>query len=219
MVALKKKPPATSAEAGAEAGAEAAAGAGDVVEARTRAAWRRWLRRHHARPAGVWLVLPKKGHAEAGTLDYEQAVEEALCWGWIDSKPRTLDERRSLLWMAPRKAGSGWSALNKRRIERAQASGAMAAPGRARIEAAQADGSWSRLDAVDRLEVPEDLAAALAALPGAAAQFAAFPPSARRGILEWIVQARTAATRERRIAETATLALRGERANQWRPKA
>lgn len=207
MAALKQSPP-----------ADAAADLGDAVEARTRALWRRWLQRHHAQPGGVWLVLPRKGHAEAGALDYEQAVEEALCWGWIDSKPRALDERRSLLWMAPRKAGSGWSALNKRRIERAQASGAMAAPGLARIEAARADGSWSRLDAVDRLEVPQDLAAALAELPGAAAQFAAFPPSARRGILEWIVQARTDDTRARRITETATRAARGERANQWRRK-
>jgi uncharacterized protein YdeI (YjbR/CyaY-like superfamily) len=191
----------------------------DAVDAPTRAAWRAWLKAHHDQLTGVWLVMAKKAGGDV-ELDYDTAVEEALCWGWIDSKPRTLDATRSLLYFAPRKAGTGWSALNKARVERAIAAGCMAAPGLAKVQAAQADGSWAALDAVERLEVPADLAQALDALPPAAALFDAFPRSAKRGILEWILQAKTEATRAKRVQETATLAQRGERANQWpRPKA
>jgi uncharacterized protein YdeI (YjbR/CyaY-like superfamily) len=189
----------------------------DAFEARTRAQWRLWLQRHHAQRKGVWLVTFKKGSGQP-PLAYGDAVEEALAFGWVDSKPRKLDEARSMLWFAPRKAGSGWSRPNKERVARLQAAGLMAPAGQAVVDAAMADGSWSRLDAVEDGVVPADLAAALAALPGAADHFAAFPRSARRGILEWIEQARTAPTRDKRVHETARLAALNERANQWRPK-
>jgi uncharacterized protein YdeI (YjbR/CyaY-like superfamily) len=122
-----------------------------------------------------------------------------------------------MLWFAPRKPGTGWSRLNKERVERLLELGALAPAGLAKIRAAQRDGSWSKLDAVERLELPEDLRAALRALPQAAANFEAFPPSAKRGILEWIGAAKRAPTRAARIAETAECAARNERANQWRP--
>ena len=157
------------------------------VTARTRADWRAWLAAHHARPAGVWLVTFKKGSGEPH-LPYADAVEEALCFGWVDSKPAKLDAERSTLYFAPRQAKSGWSKPNKGRAERLTAAGLMHASGLAAVAAAKADGSWTKLDAVERLEVPADLAAALAALPPAAARFAAFPKSARRGILEWVEQ-------------------------------
>lgn len=187
-----------------------------AFEPASRADWRAWLEAHHEAEKGVWLVLRKKA-APVPNLSLEDAVEEALCFGWIDSRPRKLDDTRSMLYFAPRRAGSGWSAVNKARIERMQAAGRMTPAGQARIDAALRDGSWSKLDAVDALEVPPDLAAALGAEPGARAQWDAFPPSAKRGILEWIAGARTAATREKRVRETATLAARGERANAWRP--
>lgn len=187
-----------------------------TFEPESRAGWRAWLEAHHAASRGVWLVLRKKA-APVPNLSLDAAVEEALCFGWIDSKPRKLDDTRSMLYFAPRKPGSGWSAVNKARIARMQAAGRMTPAGQAKIDAAIRDGSWTRLDAVDALKVPPDLAAALAAEPGAQAQWEAFPPSARRGILEWIAGARTEATRERRVRETATLAARGERANSWRP--
>lgn len=184
----------------------------------TRAQWRAWLAHHHERPDGVWLILWKKDSGRA-RLAYDEAVEEALCFGWIDSKPRALDAARSMLWFAPRKAGTGWSRPNKQRVERAIRAGLMMPAGLRKVEAAQRDGSWSALDAVEALQVPADLAAALQAHPPAAQHFDAFPRSVRRGILEWIVQARRSETRLQRVLETAQRASRNERANQWRPPA
>jgi len=164
----------------------------------------------------VWLVLAKKG-SSLRTVSYTEAVEEALCFGWIDSKANTVGADRYKLWMAPRKRGSGWSAVNKRRLERLIDQGLVAPAGLAAIEAAKADGSWARLDASHSLEVPRGLASALAAYPSARGHFDAFPPSTRRGILEWIDAAKRPETRARRVAETARLAEENVRANQWRP--
>jgi uncharacterized protein YdeI (YjbR/CyaY-like superfamily) len=186
-----------------------------VVDVPGRAAWRAWLAEHHGRGEGVWLVLGKAGHPG---LRYAEAVEEALCFGWIDSKPAKLDEARWLLSCAPRKPGSGWSAVNKERIARLTASGLLAPPGEAAIAAARADGSWASLDDAHALVEPDDLRAALDAASAAREHWDGFPPSARKAILEWIGSARRPETRARRVTETATLAARGERANQWRPK-
>lgn len=194
----------------------------DAVLVRTRAEWRQWLQQHHGRTQGVWLVTFRQGSGEPAP-GYDAAVEEALCFGWVDSRPRKLDERRTMLWFAPRKPGSGWARPNKLRVERLIAEGLMAPAGLAKIEAAQADGSWTKLDAVedsaDSGLVPDDLATALAAWPDASRHWDAFPRSARRGILEWIVQAKTAATRAKRVQETARLAQENRRANEWAPKA
>jgi uncharacterized protein YdeI (YjbR/CyaY-like superfamily) len=152
-------------------------------------------------------------------LVYEQAVVEALCFGWIDCKPNKVDEQRSLLWFAPRKAGTHWSRLNKTRAAQAIADRRMTAAGLAKMEAAKADGSWSALDAAEDLVVPEDLQKALYQMPPAAAHFEAFPRSAKHGILEWIGNAKTQktqATRNKRIQTTTEMAARNERANQWR---
>lgn len=183
----------------------------------SREAWREWLRAHHERSTGVWLVSYKKATGKP-RFDYDAAVEEALCFGWIDSKPKKLDEARTLLWFAPRKPGTGWSRPNKQRIEKMTAAGLMAQAGLRKVEQARRDGSWTRLDAVEDLLVPQDLAEALEKLPPAVDNFMAFPRSARRGILEWIANARTAETRARRVDETARMASRNERANQWRPR-
>ena len=165
----------------------------------------------------MWLVFFKKATGKS-TFDYGDAVEEALCFGWIDSKPRKLDEERSMLWFAPRKARTGWSRPNKARVARMIAQGRMAPAGLAKVAAAKADGSWSALDAVEDLEIPPDLKDALASLPSAAGNFDKFPRSAKRGILEWILNARRPETRSARVAETARLASRNERANQWKGK-
>jgi uncharacterized protein YdeI (YjbR/CyaY-like superfamily) len=183
----------------------------------TRSGWRQWLIVNHTRTTGVWLVSYKKASGKP-RFDYDEAVEEALCFGWVDSKPNKLDEERTLLWFAPRKPGTGWSRPNKQRVEWLLQAGLMAEAGVRKVEQAKKDGSWTRLDAVEALTVPEDLAQALAGYPLAAAHFSAFPRSAKRGILEWITNARTPGTRSRRIDETARLASRNERANQWRPK-
>jgi uncharacterized protein YdeI (YjbR/CyaY-like superfamily) len=190
----------------------------NAVMVETRAQWRAWLQRHHGRAGGVWLVTWKKAAARPAP-GYDAVVEEALCFGWVDSRPRALDALRTMLWFAPRQAGSAWARPNKLRVEKLLQAGLMAPAGLAKVEAAQADGSWSRLDAVEDGIVPDDLAAALAAWPEARGHWDAFPRSARRGILEWIVQAKTTPTREKRVLETARLAQQNLRANQWQPKA
>lgn len=187
----------------------------DSIHPLTRAEWRAWLAANHTRTKGVWLISYKKATGKP-RFDYEEAVEEALCFGWIDSKGAKLDSERSMLWIAPRKPRTGWSRPNKERVERLLAADLMAPAGLAKVEAAQQDGSWSRLDAVEALEVPSDLQVALADHPLAEQHFAAFPRSAKRGILEWIASAKRAETRAARIDETARLAAQNVRANQWR---
>ncbi len=188
-----------------------------LVECGTRAEWRAWLEANHATAKSAWLVTWRAGSGMPA-LGYEEGVEEALCFGWVDSRGGKLDERRTKLYYAPRKPRSGWARTNKARVERLIAAGLMAPAGMAAIDVAKANGSWTMLDDVENLVVPDDLAAALAANPPAREHWDAFPPSARRGILEWIRQAKRPETRAARITEAATSAARGERANDWRPK-
>ena len=187
-----------------------------LVHADDRATWRAWLEANHAGTRGAWLVLwrPRSARARSGpaVLDYEGAVEEALCFGWVDSTGGAIDDERTRLYFAPRKPRSGWAATNRARIERLIEEGRMAPAGSAAIERAKANGSWEILDSAERLEVPDDLAAALAALPTAALNFGVFPPSARKQLLTWVafvVRPETRAKRVRRIAEAAA---RNERA-------
>jgi uncharacterized protein YdeI (YjbR/CyaY-like superfamily) len=187
------------------------------VQADDRATWRAWLEANHATASGAWLVTWRRGHGPV--LDYGEAVEEALCFGWVDSTAGRVDEARTKLYFAPRRPRSEWSASNKARVERLMAEGRMAPAGLAAIDQAKASGSWTALDEVEQGSVPADLAAALAAHPPAADRFAAFPWSARRAILLWISQAKKPETRAARILETATLAQRNERANQPRERA
>jgi uncharacterized protein YdeI (YjbR/CyaY-like superfamily) len=187
----------------------------DSVQPESRGAWRAWLAEHHASRAGVWLVTWKVVSGKP-RITYDEAVEEAVCFGWIDSKPRALDAERSMLWFAPRKPGTGWSRPNKLRAQRAIAGGQMTAAGLLKINRAKADGSWVALDAVENLDIPDDLAAALRETANAAENFERFPRSVKRNILEWISIAKTAGTRSARILETAQRAAVNERANQWR---
>jgi uncharacterized protein YdeI (YjbR/CyaY-like superfamily) len=185
------------------------------VHPKSRGEWREWLASNHDRAEGVWLISSKKA-AGGPEISYDEAVEVALCFGWVDSRLAKLDDRRSMLYYSPRKPKSGWSAPNKSRVERAIAAGLMTPIGLAKVEAAKADGSWEKLDAVEALEVPDDLAAAQAGHADARRHFDAFPRSVRRGILEWIAQAKRPETRARRVEETARLASENRRANQWR---
>jgi uncharacterized protein YdeI (YjbR/CyaY-like superfamily) len=157
------------------------------------------------------MVTWRPGSGRAG-LGYLAAVEEALCFGWVDSQGGHLDHERTKQYFAPRKPRSAWAATNKTRVERLIAEGRMAPAGLAAIERAKANGSWEILDAVERLEVPADLAEALDADPAAAVNFAAFPPSARKQMLTWVAIARRTETRLARIAEIAAAAARNERA-------
>ncbi len=189
----------------------------DSVHPLSRDAWRAWLGEHHEHDDGVWFVRYKKATGKP-SVSYDEAVDEAICFGWIDSLPRSLDAERSMLYFAPRTPGSGWSRVNKARITRMTEAGQMTPAGQAKIDAAIADGSWYALDDVENLIVPDDLTAAFDAHPGAAAHWEAFPRSAKRGILEWIEDAKRDATRAKRVTETARLAQQNERANQWTRK-
>jgi uncharacterized protein YdeI (YjbR/CyaY-like superfamily) len=187
----------------------------NAIHPKTRAEWRKWLKQNHTRAEGVWLISYKKGTGKP-RVQYDEAVEEALCFGWIDSKGNKLDDERSMLWFAPRKARTGWSGPNKIRVEKMIAAGLMTPAGMAKIEAAKRDRSWNALDAVEALEIPPDLAAALSANPIAQQHFDAFPRSVKRSILEWISTAKKPETRAKRVEETARLAAENIRANQWR---
>jgi uncharacterized protein YdeI (YjbR/CyaY-like superfamily) len=179
----------------------------------SRAEWRAWLAEHHDRSDAVWLVLWRPRSGRAG-LTYDEAVEEALCFGWIDGKAAGLDDERTMLRFSPRKRGSGWARSNKRRVERLLAEGLMTGAGLALIEEAKRDGSWVKLDAVEDLVVPDDLAAALAAHPGARDRWDGLPRSVRRAALLRIVEAKRPETRARWVAETARRTARGERPGQ-----
>ena len=179
----------------------------------SREQWRAWLADHHDTERGTWLVSWKQATGRP-SLPYEAVIEEALCFGWVDSTARTLDSERSMMLMTPRKPTSTWARTNKDRVERLLAAGLMQPAGIAAVEAAKANGSWTVLDSVDALEVPDDLAAALDAQPGARAAYEGFSPSNRKMILWWVKSAKRPETRERRIAETARLAAQGIPANQ-----
>lgn len=187
----------------------------EQVTVESREQWRAWLEAHHGSSPGIWVVTWKKASGRPH-LPYDDVVEEALAFGWIDSLGRKLDEARWQLLLTPRKRGSKWSRPNKQRVERLLAAGLMAPAGLAVVEAARADGSWNALDDVENLVEPEDLRVALDADSEARRHWDAFPRSVKRGILEWLLNAKATATREKRVRETAELAARGERANQWR---
>jgi uncharacterized protein YdeI (YjbR/CyaY-like superfamily) len=178
----------------------------------TRGEWRAWLAENHDKSKGVWFVYFKKTSGKP-RVTYDEAVEEALCFGWIDSLPRKLDEERSKLLFTPRKPKSVWSKLNKERIERLIKNGLISEIGLAKIEAAKADGSWNTLDASDNLEIPPDLKKSLAANKTAKKNFEKFSDSVKRAILSWIYGAKRDETRAARIEKTVSMAARNKRAN------
>lgn len=179
-----------------------------------RAAWRAWLAAHHATATGVWAVTYRRA-AGKPVVSYDDLVEEALCFGWIDSRPASLDEEQTMLRFTPRKRRSVWSRPNKERVERLIADGSMTAAGLRTIEAARADGSWDALNDVDALVVPGDLAAALAGDAAAARGFAAMSASVQKPILFWVTSAKRPETRARRITEVLRHVAAGRSPLEW----
>jgi uncharacterized protein YdeI (YjbR/CyaY-like superfamily) len=170
----------------------------EIVTPPSRDDWRRWLADHPDRTEGVWVVYRKK-EADLGGPLYDDLVEEALCFGWIDSKVQGLDENRRLQWFSPRRRGGLWSSLNKQRIEGLVARGLMTEPGQRVIDEAIADGSWSQADEVEAMVVPDDLGIALDRVPGALEAFEALAPSVKKQDLWWIHSAKRQETRVNRI--------------------
>jgi uncharacterized protein YdeI (YjbR/CyaY-like superfamily) len=175
-------------------------------------AWRKWLAANHATSDPVWLVYRKTVDRKRD-LSYDEAVEEALCWGWIDSTVNRHDETHYRQFFSRRKPTSTWSRSNKERVARLIAEDRMRPAGQALIDAAKANGMWTALDAIDDLEVPPDLAKALRATKGARKNFEGFSASSKKMILWWIASAKRPETRAKRITETARKAADGKRAN------
>jgi uncharacterized protein YdeI (YjbR/CyaY-like superfamily) len=185
---------------------------------RDAAAWRTWLAGHHAEPAGVWLVLAKKGTEKPTSLTYDQALEEALCHGWIDGQVGRRDEGTYRQRFTPRRRRSAWSKRNTGIAERLIAEDRMRPAGHAEVERAKADGRWEAAYAGPAsMEVPADLAEALAAEPKAQAMFEGLNSQNRYAVLYRIATAKRADTRARRIEQFVTMLARGETVYPQRP--
>jgi uncharacterized protein YdeI (YjbR/CyaY-like superfamily) len=187
------------------------------IEPTSRLAWRKWLDQNHEKRESIWLIIAKKGSG-LPTLPIEDAIEEALCYGWIDSLPNKVDENRYKVLMSPRKPKSNWSKINKKRAYKMIKAGLMTPSGMKMISLARKTGTWNALENVDRLIMPDDLKKACTKNKKALHYFDQFPPSAKRGILEWIGNAKTTETRIKRIDETVSLAATNIRANQYQRK-
>ncbi|MDX2019649.1 MAG: YdeI/OmpD-associated family protein [Deltaproteobacteria bacterium] len=187
------------------------------LEVKSRKELRRWLQKNHAQSRGCWVITFKK-HVGKWQTTAEEVGEEALCFGWVDSKVGKVDADRSMLLITPRKPNSRWSRTNKQRIAKLEQAGLLEPAGAAMVALAKSSGTWSALDAVEDLVLPPDLKARFKLEAKVALQnFDAFPRSVKRGILEWILTAKKPQTRADRIEQTVTMAARNERANQWRP--
>ncbi len=184
------------------------------VTASSRHEWRAWLLANHAASGPIWLIYPKQSTGATTTdLTYSAIVEEALCFGWIDSLPRRLDDRHAMLYISPRKPRSVWSALNKQRIASLEAAGLIHPAGHKVIAAAINDRSWNILDDAENLQMPPDLAAAMNANPAAQANYDAFPRGAKKLLITWIITAKRPNTRAARITEAVKLAQQNIRAS------
>jgi len=185
--------------------------------AKNRKTWRSWLEKNNDKEKSVWLIIYRKDTAKK-SVNYAEAVEEALCFGWIDSKANKRDEESFYQFFTRRNLKSNWSRVNKERVAKLIDDRLMTSRGLETIELAKRNGTWTALDKIENLELPIDLKKALKQNAEAAKYFDAFPRSVKKGILEWIQNAKKEETREKRIKETVSLALKNIRANQYTPK-
>lgn len=182
-------------------------------------AFETWLKRQHATSPGLWLKIAKRG-AEETSVTYPEAVEIALCWGWIDSQKKALDAHYFLQRFTPRRPRSVWSKINVEKVEALIAAGRLQAPGLAQVESAKADGRWAQAYSSARMSVvPEDLIAAFDAAPTAKKFFSTIDAANRYAILWRIQTAVKLETRARRIAQLAAMLARGETIHEVKPKA
>jgi uncharacterized protein YdeI (YjbR/CyaY-like superfamily) len=183
--------------------------------AKDRKAWRAWLAKNHATAQNVWLILYNKA-SETPSVRMDEAVEEALCFGWIDSTANKRDAESRYQRFVPRKSNSNWSTINRARVEKLTASGLMTAAGQAMVDLAKATGTWMALAEAQQLVLPVDLQQAFAKNKKAQTNFTAFSNSSKRIILEWIAKAKRPETRANRIAETVASAAKNIKANHPR---
>lgn len=186
----------------------------EIFNPKDLAHWRSWLEENHMTKKAVWLVFYTKASGK-NVISWSEAVDQALCFGWIDSKKIKIDKEISHQYFSKRKAKSTWSKINKDKIDRLMAEGLMAPAGLEIIEIAKQNGSWNLLDEVEKLIVPEDLDQALKANPGAEEYFLNLSKSTRKFMLTWILFAKSPETRQKRINEIAELAAKGQKPKQF----
>ena len=180
------------------------------IKAKSRKEWRAWLQKHHASCTGVWLMFAKK-HSKLPTVSYNDAVEEALCFGWIDGLMNPLDETYYLQLFTPRKAKSAWAASNKKRVEKLIDAGLMTEAGMTLVDLAKKTGTWNALDAVEAMTMPDDFVHALKKKAGAQKGFDAYSPSVKKQCLYRINDAKRPETRAKRIATLVEAAAAGRK--------
>lgn len=185
-----------------------------TFHATSRNEWRNWLANNHLTETSVWLIIYRK-ESKVNSVYYPEAVDEALCFGWIDSKPNKRDDESYYQFFSKRNPKSNWSAVNKVKVEKLLQQGLMAQAGLNAIEIAKQNGTWNALDKISNLELPADLQQAFDNNQQAFSNWQNFPPSVKRGILEWIINAKQNATKQKRIVETVALAEQNIRANQY----
>jgi uncharacterized protein YdeI (YjbR/CyaY-like superfamily) len=181
---------------------------------KTRNAWRKWLEKNQSTAKSVWLILYHK-KSKIPCITYDEAVEEALCFGWIDSKTNKHDAESYVLYFTRRSPKSNWSRSNRERVERLIEQGRMTASGGKMIDLAKKTGTWTALEDAQRSVIPDDLKKEFNKNKTAFNNFNAFSPSAKRIILEWILNAKRADTRKKRIEETVRLAEKNIKANHY----
>jgi len=191
----------------------------EIVDVRNRREWREWMEIHHSTAPGVWLII-YKAKSETRGVSYEEAVEEALSFGWIDSKANSLDQNSFKLMFTPRKPGSIWAKSNKERIEKLVRQGRMTEAGLKAVEIAKADGSWYTSDSIEDLVIPSDLSEALISNPEAKKTFERYSNSIKKQVLWFVASAKQAATRQNRISRIIELMNRGGKVTElyWKKK-
>ena len=180
----------------------------------SREAWRLWLQENHHSKQAVWLIYYKKKSA-VPSITYSDAVDEALCFGWIDSTAKSLDHETFKQYFCKRKPNSVWSKINKGKIQRLTAEGLMMPAGYQCIEIAKQNGSWAILDEVEELIIPKDLEKTFKTKPGSKDFFLSLSKSTRKAILQWLVLAKRPETRQNRITEIVTLAADKKKPKQF----
>ena len=179
--------------------------------------WRKWLQENHLKKESIWLIIYKKV-SDTPSIYYPEAVDDALCFGWIDSVPKKRDEVSYYQFFSKRNPKSNWSKVNKQKVERLLKENKMMPQGIKMIETAKVNGTWEALDKVDNLEIPIEMKMLFSTNEIARANFDNFPTSTKRGILEWIYNAKQYTTKLKRINETVDLATNNIRALQYKPK-
>jgi uncharacterized protein YdeI (YjbR/CyaY-like superfamily) len=187
----------------------------NTYHAKTRKEWRKWLEKNSQTEKSVWLIIYKR-ERDIPSIYYPEAVDEALCFGWIDSKPNKRDESSYYQFFAKRNPKSNWSKVNKEKVTKLIEQGLMQSAGFEMIEIAKKNGTWTALDDIENITVPDDLQAQFSKNKIAFANWVKFPRSSKRGILEWILNAKKDDTRQKRIEETVRLATDNIKANHYR---